>query len=114
MRSLKIASVLAASTAALALGLAAPASAAPSGALVVVGTAHSGTNFTGTVTPLLSNSGGCTQITAGALSGRNTPASDEEVVFYSTTNCTGTPIITLQPNQFDTNFVNTAFSYRTQ
>ncbi|MBT2541970.1 hypothetical protein J7E99_14965 [Streptomyces sp. ISL-44] len=97
MRKLKIASALAATTAALGLAIAAPASADGVGAQAVIGTAYSDILFSGDTQDLEDNRP-CTAITltGGAESAQLNLGSVGQVVrLYSTTACTGAPVAVL-------------------
>ncbi|MEU6391739.1 hypothetical protein [Streptomyces sp. NPDC046939] len=117
-RTLKIGSVLAATTAALAIGVAVPASAAPTGAQSVTGTAYLLPNFLGASEALIDTNGGCQPFSAplsllGAQSATNSSASTDTVTFYSGSNCTGSTT-SVAPGSSNSNFGFTAFSYSTQ
>jgi 3D (Asp-Asp-Asp) domain-containing protein len=107
MRKLKIASALAATTAALALGLAAPASADDVSiqAPVIAGFAYTSTDATGDGVTLLSGRSNCTLIGINARSAQNvTVATDESVIrLYNDLQCNGTPLAVLSAQQFALN-----------
>ncbi|NUK27007.1 hypothetical protein [Streptomyces lunaelactis] len=116
LRTLKLGSVLVATTAALGLTIAAPASADGVGAQTVSATAYTGTNFTGTPGVLMDVGDTCTAIpigisTGNAQSAKNLDASDKALHFYSDDSCT-TQIAVVQPSTTNVNF-GTAVRYKT-
>ncbi|MBT2545623.1 hypothetical protein J7E99_34295 [Streptomyces sp. ISL-44] len=113
MRKLKIASALAATTAALALGIAAPASAAPTGAQAVAVLAYPLDDFMGTPTSIISDNAACTTITSKNSARNLHSTGDDTITFYSTSNCVDALTVTLASGEEDNDFGFAALAYTT-
>jgi hypothetical protein len=110
LRTFKIGSVLVACTAALGLGLAAPASADGVGAQAVIANAYEDPNFQGNEQPIAVLDNNCHNTDAlnnaiSAQSARNRDQSTQTIRFFVTNNCDpDDEFVDVEPSESDSDF----------